>query len=110
MQNFLVTHFLFAVIPQIFPFTFGDEPINSGETVSIQCTISKGDPPLNLTWTLNDKPIHKHKGIIIMNMKRFSSLNIDLVQASHSGKYTCIANNLAGTTSLSAYLNVNGIY
>ncbi|KAL3270307.1 hypothetical protein HHI36_009358, partial [Cryptolaemus montrouzieri] len=93
--------------PQISPFTFGDEPINAGETVSVQCTISKGDSPLNMTWLLDDKVIYPTDGITVMKMKRFSTLNIDSVQDIHSGKYTCLAVNAAGNNSFSAYLNVN---
>lgn len=100
----------FSVIPQIFPFTFGDEPINSGETVSIQCTISKGDLPLNMTWRLNGNPIGNNNGITIMKMKRFSTLNIDSVSAVHTGNYECIAENSAGRTVYSAILNVYGIF
>jgi hypothetical protein len=63
---------------------------------------------LNLTWTLNSFPVGQNDGITVMKMKRFSSLSIDSVQAVHAGKYTCTAANLAGSTSYSAYLNVNG--
>lgn len=94
--------------PQIQPFDFGDEPINFGETVSIQCTVLKGDPPLNITWSLNGAPIGKNDGITIMKLKRFSTLNIDSVQDIHSGEYTCSAKNSAGVASHSAMLNVNG--
>lgn len=95
--------------PQISPFTFGDEPINSGETVSIQCTISKGDQPLKITWNLNGRKAEATYGITVMTMKRFSTLNIDSVQAEHRGEYTCVADNPAGKSTFSAYLNVNGI-
>lgn len=97
------------VSPQIHPFDFGSEPINSGETVSIQCTILKGDPPLNITWSLNGIPIASRDGITIMKLKRFSTLNIDSVQDAHTGEYTCTARNKAGYASHSAVLNVNGI-
>lgn len=102
----------FATVgPQIFPFSFGDEPINSGETISVQCTILKGDSPLNFTWLLNQQPVvNGNNGISILNMKRFSSLNIDSVQALHSGRYTCFANNVAGTVEYSADLLVNGTF
>lgn len=94
--------------PQIQPFDFGNEPINSGETVSIQCTILKGDPPLNISWSLNGVPISNSDGITIMKLKRFSTLNIDSVQDIHSGQYTCTARNSAGFANHSATLNVNG--
>ncbi|XP_025834444.1 Down syndrome cell adhesion molecule-like protein Dscam2 isoform X9 [Agrilus planipennis] len=96
------------VAPQIFPFTFGEEEINSGDTISLQCTVSKGDSPLNITWTLNGHPIVPHKDdIIISNTKRMSSLMIESVQARHTGEYACIVGNIVGMTKYSAYLNVN---
>lgn len=96
--------------PQIQPFDFGDEPINSGETVSIQCTILKGDLPLNISWSLNGAPISNNDGITIMKMKRFSTLNIDSVQDFHIGEYTCNVKNSAGFANHSAVLNVNGTF
>ena len=74
----------------------------------MQCTVLKGDSPLNLTWSLNERPIGENEGVVVMKMKRFSTLNVDSVQAVHSGKYTCTATNLAGSNSHSAYLTVNG--
>lgn len=89
-------------------FEFGEESVDEDETVSVQCTISKGDNPLNMTWNLNEKPISVYPGITINNMKRVSLLTIESVRAEHAGKYTCVASNSAGTTSYSADLNVNG--
>lgn len=40
--------------------------------------------------------------------RKISTLSIDSVDASHSGIYTCVAENKAGKTSFSAKLNVNG--
>lgn len=97
-------------MPQIHPFSFGDEEINSGETVSIQCTILKGDPPLNITWLLNGRLIDDDYGITIVGMKRFSTLNVDSVRDFHSGNYTCVAENDAGSDSFSTALNVNGTF
>ncbi|KAI4460603.1 basigin related [Holotrichia oblita] len=94
------------VVPQISPFNF-KESVDSGETVSVQCTVSKGDLPLNITWQLNNRTIEKDDGITVMTMKRFSTLNIDSVQDVHTGEYTCTAQNLAGQAVYSARLNVN---
>lgn len=99
-----------SVLPQIHPFTFGDEEINSGETVSIQCTVLKGDPPLNITWLLNGRPISNDEGVTVMKMKRISTLSIDSVQDVHSGNYTCVVENPAGSDRFSTTLNVNGIF
>lgn len=74
----------------------------------MQCTVTKGDLPLNITWQFNGHPVNREAGITVMTMKRFSTLNIDSVQDVHSGEYTCTANNLAGHAVYSARLNVNG--
>lgn len=100
--------FLNAVAPQISPFTFGEEEINEGETVSVQCIISKGDNPVNISWYLNQKPVKNVHGVVVTQSRRVGSLTIEFVQADHSGHYTCIASNLAGNDSYSAILNVKG--
>lgn len=100
----------FPVLPQIAPFEFshGEESVNSGETVAVQCIILKGDSPLNFTWTLNGKIINSNEGITISTMKRISSLSIDFVEARHAGNYTCSSSNLAGTSSYSTSFYVKG--
>lgn len=96
-------------MPQILPFDFGEESINSGDMTSVSCSISKGDLPLNITWHFNDRLTKSENGITITEVnKRLSALSIESVQAEHAGRYTCIAKNAAGFDSYSAYLNVNG--
>lgn len=79
--------------------------------ISVTCTINKGDFPLTIKWTLNEKPVETIGGISVMKTnKRISQLSIESIQAGHSGKYTCIASNLAGNASHSSFLNVNGTF
>lgn len=97
------------VLPQILPFDFGEETINSGDMTSVSCSISKGDLPLNISWQFNNRLLKNENGITITKVnKRLLALSIDSVQAEHAGRYTCVANNLAGSDRYSAYLNVNG--
>nr|XP_050870201.1 cell adhesion molecule Dscam2-like isoform X50 [Vespula vulgaris] len=96
------------VAPQILQFSFGDTSLNSGEMLSVGCTIVKGDFPVTLTWTFNDVPINSSQhDIHIVTSKRVSFLNIDNVAARHSGTYKCIATNAAGSDSHTAVLSVN---
>ncbi|XP_049867725.1 Down syndrome cell adhesion molecule-like protein Dscam2 isoform X8 [Pectinophora gossypiella] len=96
------------VAPQVQPFDFGEEILNAGDTVSLTCTVGKGDLPLKIHWQLNDKNLNSGNGVFInRNGKRISVLSIENVQHEHIGNYTCIAENDAGTTSHSAILNVN---
>lgn len=100
---------MFAVLPQIHPFSF-DESVNSGDVVSITCFVSKGDLPLNITWTLNGQKVHILGGIdTVSTNRRTSQLTIESVQDHHSGEYACMAQNIVGTTKHLSHLNVNGI-
>lgn len=99
------------VMPQVTPFDFGEEILNAGDTVSLTCTVGKGDLPLKIHWQLNNKPLNTGNGLFInRNGKRISVLSIENVQHEHIGNYTCVAENEAGQSSHSAILNVNGIF
>lgn len=102
---------LIAVPPKITPFTFGDEVLNAGDPVSVQCTITGGDLPVTVSWLLNGRPIEPSFLDIFLEKRghRMNNLMIDSVTAKHSGNYTCVANNLAGSVQHSAALIVNGL-
>lgn len=96
--------------PQIHPFSFGDETINSGELVTVTCAISKGDLPVNVTWILNGRHVTNFDGVAIGSLnRRTSQLTIESAQAHHSGEYVCLAQNAVGIAKYSSYLNINGI-
>nr|XP_015838893.1 PREDICTED: Down syndrome cell adhesion molecule isoform X21 [Tribolium castaneum] len=96
------------VPPQITPFEFTDNPVNSEDMCSLLCTVSKGDFPIEITWRLNNRSIEAYQGISVLRTnKRISQLSIDSVQAEHAGEYTCLAKNPAGITHQSAILHVN---
>lgn len=100
------------VPPQIQPFSFGDEPANTGEVAGVTCMIPKGDLPIEIHWTLNSAPvISGEHGFTLFRMNtRTSSLNIDSLHARHRGLYKCIARNKAGVHEYLAALNVNGLF
>jgi hypothetical protein len=107
---------LHIVLPQIVPFSFGDEQINLDESVAATCSIIKGDVPVNIWWTLSDSiesqaeyNISTNDGIIISKTgNRLSLLSIENVKARHRGNYTCYAKNRAGMVQHSAFLSING--
>uniref|UniRef100_A0AAR5PN10 Down syndrome cell adhesion molecule-like protein Dscam2 n=1 Tax=Dendroctonus ponderosae TaxID=77166 RepID=A0AAR5PN10_DENPD len=96
------------VPPQILPFDFGEDSINSGDLASLTCSVHKGDIPINISWLHNNISVGYKEGVMVSNAgRKISTLSIDSVDASHSGTYTCVAENKAGKTSFSAKLNVN---
>jgi Down syndrome cell adhesion protein 1 len=99
------------VPPQINPFDFGQEAINSGDIIMTTCLVTKGDLPLKIHWTFDNKQITQYDGITAVNAnKRASQLTIESVQDYHRGEYKCIAENKAGVAEFATFLNVNGIF
>jgi hypothetical protein len=110
LNVFINSLYNFPVPPQIHPFDFGDDTINSGDVIIAICAVTKGDFPIKIRWTLNNQPLENFGGITTMNTnKRASQLTIESVQAHHAGEFKCIAENKAGFAEFSTYLNVNGI-
>ncbi|XP_052841679.1 cell adhesion molecule Dscam2 isoform X10 [Drosophila gunungcola] len=96
------------VLPKISPFSFGEESMSYGEFVNVQCTISGGDLPVNITWTLNNQPFEDYLEILTTKRgKRINELTIEAVSAKHAGNYSCVAENRAGVVNHTAELKVN---
>lgn len=89
--------------------------MNLDDTVTATCTITKGDLPISIWWTLSNSyvsleeyNISTNDGIVITKGgNKLSVLNIEAVQARHRGNYTCYAKNKAGIARHHAYLSVN---
>lgn len=89
------------------PFAFGENEFNAGQSATLQCTVSTGDLPLNITWKFAGKSDHPE--YLTSNIgKRVSILTIDYLTEQHVGNYTCVAGNVAGNSSFTAQLQVNG--
>ncbi|XP_025152771.1 Down syndrome cell adhesion molecule-like protein Dscam2 isoform X22 [Harpegnathos saltator] len=96
--------------PQLLPIAFNAEIANWGDSVSVPCSILKGDMPMDISWAFNSVPIDTSKdtSITITRIsKHLSTLIIDGVSARHAGEYACSASNLAGSVSRSTTLTVN---
>lgn len=98
-----------SVGPQILPFDFGEEPINTGDFATLQCSVHKGDLPIEILWLHNNQSVSQYSGITVSKVgSKISTISIDSVQESHAGSYTCIAENRAGQTQYNVELYVNG--
>ncbi|XP_044595938.1 Down syndrome cell adhesion molecule-like protein Dscam2 isoform X27 [Cotesia glomerata] len=97
------------VSPQIGTIAFTDSPANSGEPVSATCAVLKGDFPMKILWQQNGQPIGNDQSDIVVNAisRHMSVISIESAVARHTGEYTCIATNEAGTARQSATLIVN---
>lgn len=96
-------------MPRIIPFNFEENPVESGQYATAQCTISHGDLPIGINWLFNDKNVDKANVLITAVGRRSSSLSIESVTYEHAGNYTCVGNNKVGSTQFTTQLHVNGI-
>ncbi|XP_043866974.1 Down syndrome cell adhesion molecule-like protein Dscam2 isoform X5 [Drosophila mojavensis] len=103
------------VLPQIVPFAYEDV-INTGDSIDLFCQIQKGDRPIRVHWSFersgSDSGASEYDLLQPqMRTNRISSktsmLSIPSASPAHTGTYTCIASNAAGTTSYGVNLTVN---
>ncbi|XP_058055436.1 cell adhesion molecule Dscam2 [Anopheles bellator] len=95
------------VLPIIHPFEFGEEPFDIYSAVTVSCTVTKGDLPIDIGWGFNGRRVHTTDGVLITKSgQRSSLLSIESVQPRHAGNYTCSAQNAAGTVEHSSQLVV----
>ena len=90
------------------PFSFGDEPTNAGESVQVHCHVPKGDKPIVISWVFANSTSEVGEFETGSFGSSTSVLSIASVNQAHSGRYTCVATNRAGSTYSSADLFVNG--
>jgi hypothetical protein len=97
------------VPPVIGPFEF-DGSLLPGDGGQLSCYVAKGDLPLTITWSFHGKAVDaKTPNISTLKIgARTSLLTLENVNFSHSGTYTCVAKNDAGSSQHSAELVVNG--
>ena len=108
---FIIHLYLFSELPSIVPFSFGRVIVDEGDFAQVTCSISKGDEPLKVSWSLKGDVVSSEPSLTTtMIGKRTSILIIDSVGYRHSGVYTCHASNKAGSVSYHTELRVNGIH
>lgn len=113
LQNPQILIFYLKAPPKISPFSFGDEPLNFGATISISCIITEGDLPLTVLWQHNGQNLTDEQndmGDIFFTTRgqRIHMLIIESVKARHMGNFSCTATNRAGRTDFTSNLVVKG--
>nr|XP_041631628.1 Down syndrome cell adhesion molecule-like protein Dscam2 isoform X24 [Drosophila kikkawai] len=100
------------VLPQIVPFAYEDV-INMGDSIDLFCQIQKGDRPVKVTWSFErsagDSGFEQLQPQMRTNRisGKTSMLSIPSASPAHTGRYSCIASNAAGTTTYGVDLTVN---
>ena len=103
------THLVLTEPPVIIPLTLGSDILNEGQFVQILCTVTQGDEPLSIKWSLQGDSVSSEPELTTASLgTRTSMLTIQSVGYRHSGTYTCSASNKGGTRSQSVEVNVNG--
>lgn len=91
--------------------------LREGMRAAIACQILEGDLPVTFRWERNGQPVVQAAyggsvpsgGATVTRLDEFSTrLVIDHIASTHSGNYTCVASNVAGTERFTVPLTVNG--
>lgn len=103
---------LFSALPEVQPFTFGNRPLNDGDSLQVACTVPKGDLPISIEWYFNGNLLKSDENVISVSKigPRASFLSISSVGPTHGGNYSCKAENVGGSNSYTTLLQVNGIF
>ena len=83
--------------------------VKNGNRATLLCTI-KGSPDTEIKWYNNGKLVEPSPDYIIEYNRATGvcSLNISEAFPQDSGQYTCVASNLVGSESSTAWLVVKG--
>ncbi|CAD7083563.1 unnamed protein product [Hermetia illucens] len=96
------------VPPKIMPIQAMTDVLREGMRAAISCQILEGDLPVSFRWERNGKPLLGTGNEIIRRLDGYSaSLVVENITSEHSGNYTCIASNVAGTEKFTVPLTVN---
>lgn len=91
--------------PIIRPFTLPRD-LKIGDKVSILCSVSSGQQPLEFHWKKDGEEIKETKNVKIHSLPDVSVITIHSVREDSVGNYTCFVSNNFGATHHTAMLEV----
>lgn len=72
---------------------------------TLECNVT-GKPPPRVTWERDGQPVGAEPGLRLQNQNQ--SLHVEQAQAAHAGRYSCVAENVAGRAERRFALSVLG--
>lgn len=78
-----------------------------GSEVSLLCVL-KGSEPMTVSWMKDNHELKEAEHIQMTYENKTALLHLTDVQRNHAGKYSCQAQNQAGSQTCSALLTVKG--
>lgn len=82
--------------------------VPKGTSVLMTSTV-EGNPPPNITWLRNNKPLKDEPGDIKIDLQgNISTLSVGQCELQDEGNYVCVAENHLGQISCCTKLEVQG--
>lgn len=78
--------------------------VQDGEA-TLECNVT-GKPPPRVKWERDGQPVGAERGLQLQNQGQ--SLHMERAQAAHAGRYSCVAENVAGRAEKRFSLSVLG--
>lgn len=109
-QVFLTDHLILLTVPPLIESALLPESLftEDGKKTKIMCSVTQGDPPVQITWRKNGQPLPLEKDLTLQNFEDSSLLVFKKTSSRHSGNYTCFASNAGDTVNRTTRLVVNG--
>ncbi|XP_022235066.1 Down syndrome cell adhesion molecule-like protein Dscam2 [Limulus polyphemus] len=95
--------FLDILIPPVIEPFIIPTGLEEGSRSKILCSVTKGDTPIRISWLKDEKPIPSYLEVNEAAIDDFSTfLTFPRLLLKHTGNYTCVAENKAGSTNYTA--------